>query len=447
MSQALAEQDQYLSDFERFEERGAATAWVQSIRREAISRFAALGFPSTKDEEWKYTNVAPILRIPFKPAAAESNGLTTVEALERTISISLPPERLVFIDGRYSKELSSRRRLPERVRVSSLAAALASDPEALQPHLARYADFKTHAFVALNTAFLEDGAFVYIPRGAIIEEPIFMLFISLGGGKAEVSYPRNLIVADRDSQVTLVEAYVGLENGVYFTNGVTEIVAGENAFVDHYKLVREGEAGFHVATQQAHLERNSNFRSHLITLGGSLVRNDVNAVLAGEGVECTLNGLFLAAAQQHVDSHTRIDHVKPHGMSRELYKGILDGKARGVFSGKIYVHKSAPKTDAKQTNKNLLLSKDASIDTKPQLEIYNNDVKCTHGSTIGQLSQDALFYLRARGIGLEEARGLLTYAFASEIIRGIKVASIREQLDQLVIKRLGDKFRGKERLL
>lgn len=447
MSQALAEQHQYLTDFERFEERGAGPAWVQLIRREAISRFAALGFPTTKDEEWKYTNVAPILKIPFKPAPARSNGLATVEALDRTATIRLPAERLAFIDGRYSKELSSRPRPSGRVRCSSLAAALASDREALQPHLARYADFKTRAFVALNTAFLEDGAFVYIPRGAIIEEPIFMLFVSTAGGGTEVSYPRNLIVADRDSQVTLVEAYVGPEDRVYFTSGVTEIVAGENAVVDHYKLLLEGEEAFHVATQQAQLARNSNFTSHLITLGGSLVRNDVNAVLAGEGVECVLNGLFLAAGNQHVDSHTRIDHVQPHGMSRELYKGILDGKAKGVFNGKIYVHKSAPKTDAKQTNKNLLLSRDASIDTKPQLEIYNNDVKCTHGSTIGQLSQDALFYLRARGIGMDEARRLLTYAFASEIIRGIKVASVREQLDQLVMARLGDKFKAKERLL
>ena len=447
MSQALAEQDQYLSDFERFEERGAAPAWVQSIRREAISRFAALGFPTTKDEEWKYTSVAPIFKIPFKPATAQGNGVNTVEALDRTVPISLPAERLAFIDGHYSKELSSRPRHSERVTVSSLAGALASDPEALRPHLARYADFKTSAFVALNTAFLEDGAFVYIPRGAIIEEPIFILFISTAGGETEVSYPRNLIVADRDSQVTLVEAYLGPENRVYFTSGVTEIVAGENAVVDHYKLLLEGGEAFHVATQQAQLERNSNFTSHLITLGGSLVRNDVNAVLAGEGVECVLNGLFLATGKQHVDSHTRIDHVKPHGMSRELYKGILDGKAKGVFNGKIYVHKSAPKTDAKQTNKNLLLSQDAAIDTKPQLEIYNNDVNCTHGSTIGQISQDALFYLRARGLGPDEARKLLTYAFASEIIRGIKVASVREQMDDLLIARLGDKIGAKERLL
>lgn len=447
MSQPSAQIEQYLSAFDRFEERGAGPAWVRAIRKEAISRFADLGFPTPKDEDWKYTNVAPILKVPFVLAPMESNGVNSVEALERLTSVGSSSHRLVFVNGHFSPELSSRQRLPEGMTAGNLEEALAGDPAALRSHLAHYADFQSHAFVALNTAFMQDGALVHVPKGVIVNQPVFLLFVTVGGGDATVSYPRNLIVADRESQLTVVEGYFGLNGRVYFTNGVTEIITGENAVVDHYKLLRESDAAFHVATQQAYLGRSSIFASHVIALGGALVRNDVNAVLEGEGIECTLNGLFVANGQQHVDNHTRIDHVKPHCMSRELYKGILDGKARGVFNGKIYVHNSAPKTDAKQTNKNLLLSEEASIDTKPQLEIYNNDVKCTHGSTIGQIGQDALFYLRARGIGLKEARALLTYAFASEVIRGIKVDLIRDQLDHLMMARLGEKPAANERLL
>lgn len=447
MSEASAQIEEYLTAFDRFEKRGAGPAWVRAIRKEAIARFAALGFPTTKDEEWKYTNVAPMLKVPFVPAPSESDGVNSAEAIERLTSVGAASHRLIFVNGCFSQELSSHQHLPEGVTAGSLREALAGDPAAVRSHLARYADFQSHAFVALNTALMEDGALVYVPKGVIVNKPIFLLFVTVGSSDATVTYPRNLIVADRESQVTVVEGYFGLEGRVYLTNGVTEIVAGESAVVDHYRLLRDSDAAFHVATQQAYLGRSANFTSHLIALGGALVRNDINAVLEGEGIECTLNGLFLATGQQHIDNHTRIDHVKPHCMSRELYKGILDGKARGVFNGKIYVHNSAPKTDAKQTNKNLLLSGEASVDTKPQLEIYNNDVKCTHGSTIGQIGRDALFYLRSRGIGLKEARDLLTYAFASEVIRGIRVDLIRDQLHHLTMSRLGEIPEAKERLL
>jgi Fe-S cluster assembly protein SufD len=258
----------------------------------------------------------------------------------------------------------------------------------------------------------------------------------VAGKEATVCHPRNLIVIGRGGQATIVENYLGVEGELYFTNAVTEIVVGENGVGEHYKVQREGGKAFHIATLQACLERNSNFSSHSISLGGALVRNEVNAVLDGEGGECTLNGLYMVGGGQHVDNHTRIDHVKAHCNSRELYKGVLDGKSRGVFSGKIYVHEGAEKTDAKQTNKNLLLSEDAVINTKPQLEIYADDVKCTHGTTIGQLDQEAIFYLRSRGIDLEAARGLLTYAFASEMIGRIKVEPVRAQLEHLLLARL-----------
>jgi Fe-S cluster assembly protein SufD len=324
------------------------------------------------------------------------------------------------------------------VKAGSLATALNSDSALVEPHLARHAGYQDHPFVALNTAFLQDGAFVSIPRGKAVERPIHLLFVSTHDrrGTATVSHPRNLILAGDDSQAMVIESYIGLNNALYFTNAVTEIVAGENAVVAHYKLQRESEEAFHISTVQASLSHNSNFSSHSIDLGGALVRNDVNAVLDGKGIECTLDGLYMVAGRQHVDNHTRIDHVKPHCSSRELYKGVLGGRSKGVFNGKIYVHKDAQKTDAKQTNKNLLLSEDAVINTKPQLEIYADDVKCTHGTTIGQLDQEAIFYLRSRGIDLEAARGLLTYAFASEMIGRIKVEPVRAQLETLLLTRL-----------
>ncbi|MBI4482194.1 MAG: Fe-S cluster assembly protein SufD [Acidobacteria bacterium] len=437
MSQVLEERDHYLSSFERFEKNGAARgpSWAHRIRKAAIARFADLGFPTTRHEEWKYTRVAPMAKIPFQPAGYEPDRLAPGK-LARAAFLQLPGCRLVFVNGRYRRELSSLRLLPEGMKAGSLVAILDADPEWVEPHLARHASYQDHAFVALNTAFLQDGAFVYVPKGTVVEEPIQLLFVSASPQEATVSHPRNLIVVDRDSQAVIIENYVSVENDVYFTNAVTEIVAGENAVIDHYKVQRESDQAFHVATLQARLDRSSNFSSHSIALGGALVRNDVNAVLDGEGIECILNGLYLVAGEQHVDNHTRIDHVKPHGTSRELYKGVLDGKASGVFNGKIFVHKAAQKTDAKQTNKNLLLSEEALIDTKPQLEIYADDVKCTHGSTIGQIDQDAMFYLRSRGMGSEAARSLLTYAFAGEILSRMKVEAIRSQLDHLLVTRL-----------
>ncbi len=445
-------QDRFLSDFELFEQNGAAKgpSWLRQIRKAAISRFSELGFPTTRLEEWKYTSVAAIANVRFTRAERARGGLTS-EALALTTLEQVACAQLVFVNGHYSRELSSFRSLLEGVKAGSLATALHSDPASIEPHLARHASYHDHAFVALNTAFMNDGAFVYVPKGKVVEGPIHLLFISTAPfdsaqdrpfdsahGRREtavVSHPRNLIVLDDGSQGMIVETYIGLGSDVYFTNVVTEIVGGKNAVIDHYKLQRESEQAFHIATMQAHLDRSSNFSSHSIDLGGALVRNDVSAVLDGEGIECTLNGLYMASGRQHVDNHTRIDHVEPHCSSRELYKGILDGKSRGVFNGKIYVHKAAQKTDAKQTNKNLLLSEDAVINTKPQLEIYADDVKCTHGSTIGQLDQDAMFYLRSRGIGLAAARRLLTYAFASEMISRIKVEPMRALLENLLLTR------------
>ncbi|MBI3328649.1 MAG: SufD family Fe-S cluster assembly protein, partial [Nitrospinae bacterium] len=322
MLDVMEAKDIYRAQFARFEKELASNGqvWTRGIREAAISRFAELGFPTTREEEWKYTNVAPIAKIPFKPAGYALDGLTA-ETRARAAFEGLASNQLAFVNGHYSRELSSLRPLPQGVRVESLAAALNVDPGWAEPHLARYASYQDHAFVALNTAFMEDGAFVYIPKGKVVEDPIHLLFVSTARGEATVSYPRNLIVVGDGSQVVIVESYLGLANDVYLTNAVTEIVAGENAVIDHYKLQQESKEAFHIAILQVHQDRSSNFVSHSIALGGALVRNDINAVLHGDGGECTLNGLYMATGQQHVDNHTLIDHVKPHCTSRELYKG------------------------------------------------------------------------------------------------------------------------------
>ena len=448
MVQVAKEHDRYLADFERFAQGAArGPSWLNQLRTAAISRFAALGFPTARHEnvnlreEWKYTNVAPLVKVRFQPAAYERNGLAASKLARVTLG-DVVGAQLVFVNGHYAPELSFLRSLPEGAIAESLAAVLNAAPASVELHLARYASYQDSPFVALNTAFIADGAFVYVPQGTVVKEPIHLLFFSTTSGEPTVSYPRNLIVVGPESQATIVESYVGLGNDVYFTNAVTELIAGTHAVIDHTRVQLESPEAFHMATLQVQQERSSTVVSHAIGLGGVLVRNEVNAVLGGEGSDCTLNGLYLVTGQQLIDNHTQIDHVQAHCTSRELYKGVLDGKARGVFNGKIVVHKTAAKTDARQTNKNLLLSSDALVDSKPQLEIFNNDVRCTHGSTIGKLDQDALFYLRTRGIGAEAARRLLTYAFASEILNRLTVESLRVRLEGWVGTQL---YRGNER--
>jgi Fe-S cluster assembly protein SufD len=434
------ETETYLAQFVELEKRLArrGPASLLPLRREAIARFAELGFPTTRDEEWKYTSVAPITRTAFQPARRESGAPSP----ERLPFGQITRCRLVFVNGWLAPQLSTLEALPRGVTVRSLADALENDFGCVEAHLARGARCRDHAFVALNTALMEDGAFVRIALGAVVEEPIHLLFLGTAGDAPSVSHPRVLIVAEENSQATILESYAGVENRTdagnrpYFTNAVTEIVAAENAVLDHYKTQRESEAAFHVATLWVRQARSSNFSSHSISLGGALVRNDITAVLGGPGIESTLNGLYVVGGRQHVDNHTAIDHANPHCNSHELYKGILDGHATGVFSGKIFVREDAQKTDAKQTNQNLLLSRDAVIDTKPQLEIFADDVRCTHGATVGQLDADALFYLRSRGIGEAEARGLLTYAFASDILGRIKVEPLRAALEDLLFAQL-----------
>jgi Fe-S cluster assembly protein SufD len=437
--------DFYLANFDQLwkEIAGDGQAWTQSLRQVAMDRFARLGFPTTRLEDWKYTNVGPIARIPFRQGERLAPG-AAVETLGAATIPGLASAQLVYVNGHFTPELSKLPALPQGIQVGSLSQALSTRRAAVEAHIGHYARFEEQAFVALNTAFIQDGAYVYVPRGCAVEVPIHVVFISLPAGEATVSYPRNLLVFEDSAQATVIESYLGLGHDVYFTNAVTECVLGENTTLEHYTLEWEGMNAFHVATLQIQQARSSNCVSHTVASGGALVRRDINVLLDGEGAENTLNGLFMATAQQHIDHHTRIDHVRPHCTSRELYKGILDGHGRGVFNGKIVVHKDAHQTDAVQTNKNLLLSADASIDTKPQLEIFNNDVKCSHGSTIGRLEENSLFYLRTRGLGEGDARRLLTYAFASELVNRMHVEALRTTLNERVLTWLPQSQRVKE---
>jgi len=433
---AIAGVGGYVAEFERLQrESRGEPAGLQTLRRAAIERFAEMGFPTLRQEEWRLTNVAPIDQGTFHWPASGPDADPDAVPLARLAPYTFDAAaRLVFVDGRFSPRLSALGELPPGTVVASLAEVLAQSPGLVEPWLGRFAKLDRNPFVALNTAFLRDGAFLYIPRGAVTGT-IHLLFLASGEeGRPTLSFPRNLFVADENSQTTIVETYAG--EGAYFTAPVTELFAGPGAVIDHYKVQRESLGAFHMATFQLQGERACRPSSHSISIGGALVRNDVNAVLDGEGIDCILNGLYFGDGRQVVDNHMRVEHAKPHCASHELYKGVLDGKSRAVFNGLIHVHKGAQKTDAKQSNRNLLLSRDAIANSNPQLEIYADDVKCTHGSTVGQLDEDAVFYLRSRGIGAEAARSLLTYAFASDIVARIKVEPVRHDLEEFLFARL-----------
>ncbi|MEK6987010.1 MAG: Fe-S cluster assembly protein SufD [Candidatus Thermoplasmatota archaeon] len=438
MAVTVSPTDTYLSDFDRFEKaiNGSESPWIRKARRAAIERFQAIGFPTQKQDAWKHTDVRPITKIPFQADASPEGPRLPGDLIEAYTFGVLKCSQLVFINGHFAPKLSYLRWLPEGVRVRSLGEVRQMRPRELEPFLGKIAPFDKHAFTALNTAFFQDGAFVHVPKGAIVEEPIHLLYVSTSPEPPTVSYPRNLVVLEDDTQATIIESYAGLDKGVYLTNAVTEVDVGAGAVLDHYKMQRESEGAFHVSSTAIHQGRGSNVTSNSISLGGGLVRNDIDTWFRDEGSELSLNGLYLLHGQQHCDNHTFIDHAKPNCTSREVFKGILDGKSQGIFYGMILVQKDAQKTNARQTNRNLLLSKEAFADSTPGLEILADDVKCAHGSTVGQLDENAIFYLRTRGIDEDTARAMLTYAFASEIINSVKVASMRIKLDQLVLSRL-----------
>jgi Fe-S cluster assembly protein SufD len=437
MTQVAESADRYLADLARADAPGAAQApaWLTAARQHARDRFQSLGFPTTADEEWRFTSVAPIAAARFAPATDGRAALGRADLAPFRLT-DLASAELVFVNGRYAAELSSIHALPRGVRIESLASAVVAHAGEVEPYLTRIAAFEGQPFTALNTALFVDGAFVHVPAGVMLDAPIHVLFVSTGEGRPTVAHPRLLAVVGESGQASLIESYAGPRSDRYFTNAVTEIVVGDNASVEHYKLQRESLHGYHIATMHVVGKRNARFQSHSVSFGGSLVRNDVIAVLDGEGIDCTLNGLYLSDARRLIDNHTTIDHAQPHCGSREVYKGILADHARAVFNGKIIVRPDAQKTDAKQTNKALLLSEDAQINTKPQLEIFANDVKCTHGAAVGQMDDEAIFYLRARGLSLEDARQLLVHAFAGDVLNRMPLEALRIRVEAVLLQQL-----------
>jgi Fe-S cluster assembly protein SufD len=439
MNAAVQAKDFYLNTFAQVAKQlaGSGVPWIEQTRQQALSRFADQGFPSTRDEEWKYTSVTPIERHAFKPAAIDVKGLT-LEQLAPFLLHAPTPQRLVFVNGHYVESLSDIDRLPDGVVVANLASAFQDHDHAehLQEHLGRYAPTDKYGFAALNTAFLADGAYIFVPQDAVLAEPLHLLFIATKGVEPVLAQPRNVIIVGKNSQAKLIESYVGLDDARYFTNAISEIAVSEGAALEHYKLGQESLKAYHIGGVHVRQAGNSHFTSHNVAVGGALTRNDIDVLFTGEGADCELNGLYLVSGRQHVDNHTRIDHAKPKCRSREFYKGVLDGRGRAVFNGRIIVHQDAQRTDAQQQNKNLLLSRDAEVDTKPQLEIYADDVKCAHGATVGQLDSDALYYLRTRGIDEQTARSVLTYAFVNDVLNRIAIDSIRTYVGRLLTARL-----------
>ena len=427
----MKEADPYIAAFDRFERNDPA--WLTSLRERSMAGFAELGFPTTRDEDWRFTNVAPIAKLPFQPVTEPS---ATTVPLKQFNFMALECTRLVFIDGYFAPKLSTILPQPKGVRITNLAAVLSDGEPLVQKHLGRYARVDANPFIGLNTAYFQDGAFLYVSAGQVVEKPVHLLFLSTSEERGSASHPRNLIVAERDSRLTVIESHVSTVQGEYFTNAVTEFVIGEHAVVEHCKFQDESPLAYHMATQQMNLSKQADFISHSFATGAKLSRNNIYTHLGGEHIECVLNGLYLTKDDQLADHYMIVEHASPHCNSHEYFNGILDDRSKGVFHGRILVRPIAQKTDAKQTNKNLLLSDNATANAKPQLEIYADDVKCTHGATVGQLNKDSIFYLRARGIGLETARRMLIHSFAGEIIDRIRCEAVREELDQVIWDRL-----------
>jgi Fe-S cluster assembly protein SufD len=420
-----------------FDQRGvgaADPAWLREERRAAMARFAERGLPTPRDEDWKYTSIAPLAATPFDLTADGMPSAVPAEAIAPFLFGEASRVRLVFVDGRYVAPLSCVDR--PGAQVMSLAEAILSQEELARSYLAETAEGRVSSFAALNAAFWEDGAFIHVPAGVALAEPVHLLFVATAPPTARASYPRNLVVLERSSQATLIESYVALRANAYLTDATTDVVLGEGAALDHVKVLRESARAFHAGRTRIRQARDSRARSCALALGGRLVRNELDVRLDGEGAECALSGLAVQGGREHLDTHTVVDHRRPRARSRQLYKGVLDGHARGVFSGRVVVRPGAAGTDAHQTNKNLLLADGVEVDSKPQLEIFADDVKCSHGAADGQLAEDAIFYLKSRGIGEAAARTLLTRAFAAEVLDRIALEPMRAWGERLLAARL-----------
>lgn len=438
MMDRAAATDRYLAAHRAFVANGggAAPSWLRGLRAGGIARFAELGFPTTKLEEWRFTSVAPLVETPFTFLCGPASANPSASELDEFLFPGIDRHRLVFVNGRFTPALSVLDGLAEGVTVSSMGDILQREPERLSALLDEVVTDPKTAFAALNAAFLTDGAFVHVRAGVEVTEPLQVLYFTTGAAAPVVTYPRTLVVVERLAKIAVVESYAGAAGAVYWTNAVTDIMVGDGARADVFRVQRESDSAFHVAATQLRQGRDSVVRVHPLVFGAALTRHDITTVLDGEGASCLLNGLYLGHGIQHIDHHTVIDHAKPHAESHEYFNGVLDDRAHGVFNGRILVRPGAQRTDSKQTNNNLLLSDEARADSQPQLEIYANDVKCTHGATLGPIDDRALFYLKSRGIGAEQARAMLTYGFGAEILGRIESPVLRRHLDVLVRARL-----------
>jgi Fe-S cluster assembly protein SufD len=411
--------------------------WLEPVRRAAIERFARTGFPPARDEEWRFTPIAPIVQGSWRPAGAGTVELSQAQ-LSPFVFGHADWTTLVFVNGVFSDALSSVGSLPPGVRVASLGEALRSNGGQLHPHLTRHAPIEVSPFTALNTAFFGEGGLVHVAANVDLPAPVHLLFVTTVEAGGAVAHPRNLIVVDRGARASIIESYVTLAPGQgYWTNPVTEVAVGAGAWVEHTRIQRESESAYHVGLTHVDQQRDSHYRSFSLAMGGALARHNLHVRLNDENIETLMYGLYLTRGDQVADNHTAIYHDQPNCRSWEVYKGILDERSRAVFNGKVFVKPEAQKTDAKQTNRNLLLSDAARVHTKPQLEIFADDVKCTHGATVGRLDEVARFYARSRGIPAAAADRLLTYAFAAEVVDEVALAPVREELDRLLLDRLG----------
>ncbi len=410
--------------------------WLEPLRRAAAARFAAVGFPGARDEEWRFTPVAPLAQRTWRSGPAEPAAL---EAEQLAPFIFGHPEwsTLVFVNGVYSEALSRVSALPAGVRVASMAEALRGNGSLLPDHLARHAPVEGSPFTALNTAAFRDGGLLHVPAGLDLERPVHFVYVTTAAAEGTAIHPRNVIVMERGARASVIESYVTLApEAVYWTNPVSEVFAAEGSWLEHTRIQRESERAYHVGLTHVNQWRDSHYRSFSMAMGGALARHNLHVRLNDENIESLMYGLYITRGEQVVDNHTAIYHDQPNCRSWEVYKGVLDGRSRAVFNGKVFVRPEAQKTDAKQTNRNLLLSDSAKVDTKPQLEIFADDVKCTHGATVGRLDDVALFYARSRGVPQAQAERLLTYAFAAEVIEEVALEPVRLELDRLVLERL-----------
>ncbi|MCY7403460.1 MAG: Fe-S cluster assembly protein SufD [Cryobacterium sp.] len=414
---------------------GRDLGWLAEARLKALEWVGKNGFPSRKDEDWKYTALDGILAVPFVAAGAGPGPRVTLDLINKA-AIDLGGPRLVFVNGHFSPEFSRLTGLPSGAVVTTLAAVLETSPDRLKPFLG-HTPGEHHAFAAFNDVFAEDGAFIHFTNDTVVDEPIQLVFFSDTEGVPLMTSPRSVIIADSGSRATIVETYAGLDGDVYCTNVVTEVVLAENARIDHYKVQNEPTTAFHLALLDVRQARGSQFASRSVMLGSSVARHEIRVRLEGVEAEVSLDGIYLPQGEQVHDNTIFVDHVATNCTSHQLYKGVLDDRGHGVFNGHIMVRHGADGTDANQKNKNLLLNDRAQVDTRPRLEIYTDDVKCTHGAAVGQMDDEALLYLRTRGLPLESARGLLVYAFVQEMVDRIELEPLRASLEALVSTRFG----------